>query len=494
MEYRKDWIERWAMYSPIKTAVSDADSEVSYTYAQLNNLSNYLSLKFQEKGLIAGDRVVVVSEFRPELVVLLGVGMKLGIVIVPLNYRLSTREVTYLIGNCEPKLMLVEEKFSHLIEKGVFQQEVMGLQELVKELNSVVEQHDFQSVNLPQSHPLFIMYTSGTTGVPKGAIYTHEMAFWNAVNTQSRLEITSKDHTLICMPPFHTGGWNVLLLPFLFQGASFTLLKKFDATNVLDLLEKEEITVFMGVPTMLKMMHETDRFDSVGLTALRYLIVGGEAMPLYLIEKWEEKGVPIRQGYGLTEVGPNVTSLHQDDAIRKIGSIGKPNFYIDAILLNDQGKEVKPYEPGELCLKGPTVTPGYWKNPEASKDAFHEEWFKTGDIMIKDSEGYLFVIDRIKNMFISGGENVYPAEVEKFLLSHNMIDEVVVIGIPDDRWGEVGKAFIKSKDPSLDTETLKEFCKGNLAKFKIPKYIEFVSEIPKTDSGKVDRKRLKQLV
>jgi fatty-acyl-CoA synthase len=270
-------------------------------------------------------------------------------------------------------------------------------------------------------------------------------------------------------------------------------MRKFDPDRVMQLLEEEEATLFMGVPTMIKMMADSPEFGKVELEALRYFIVGGEAMPVPLIEKWQNKGIPVRQGYGLTEAGPNITSLHHDDAIRKIGSIGKPNFYVQTRLVDEHGQEAGVGEEGELWIKGPMVIPGYWKNDEATAKSLEDGWFKTGDILVRDDEGYLYVKDRLKNMFISGGENVYPAEVEKLLQTHPDIDEVAVVGVPDEKWGEVGKALVVTGNRTLAVEDVLNFCQGKLAKFKIPKHVKFVSELPKTDSGKIDRKKLSQL-
>ena len=497
MGFRKDWLARWAEYAPIKVVVSDSSNQASLTYWQLNSMANYLSRNFEELGLAPGDRVAVLSEYCLEYIVLLGVAMKLGITIVPLNYRLSARELAFMINNSEPEMLVYEKKFSALIDESLLEKEInhrLLMSDIETDLGSKTESDfTYSSKELAEDHPLFIMYTSGTTGFPKGAIYTHKMAFWNAINTQIRLDITSRDHTVICTPPFHTGGWNVLLIPFLLQGASFTLVRKFDAVEILKLLDEEEATLFMGVPTMLKMLAEAPEFQNVNLEALRYFVVGGEAMPLPLIETWKKKGIPVRQGFGLTEVGPNVFSLHHDDAIRKIGSIGTPNFFVDTKLVKLDGTEAGLEEEGELWLKGPIATPGYWRNKSATEDSFKDGWFKTGDILVQDSEGYYYVKDRIKNMFISGGENVYPAEVERFLLTHPMIDEVAVIGVPDERWGEVGKAFIVCSQGALSSTDIMDYCAGKLAKFKIPKHIENVNEIPKTDSGKIDRKGLEGL-
>ncbi|MGB0523848.1 MAG: class I adenylate-forming enzyme family protein, partial [Flammeovirgaceae bacterium] len=268
---------------------------------------------------------------------------------------------------------------------------------------------------------------------------------------------------------------------------------KFEANQVLELLESERATLFMAVPTMLKMMAEASQFHQVSLECMRYFIVGGEAMPIPLIEKWATKEIPIRQGFGMTEVGPNLTSLDEADAIRKKGSIGIPNFYVETKLVNEVGEEVGVNEIGELLVKGPMVTPGYWQNEEATTKAFQDGWFRTGDLLRRDEEGYLFVMDRLKNMFISGGENVYPAELEHFFRTHEAIVDVAIIGVAHPKWGEVGAAFIVTNDHDLNEAVLKQFCEGKLARYKIPKHYVFLPELPKNPTGKIDKRALQKL-
>jgi fatty-acyl-CoA synthase len=320
------------------------------------------------------------------------------------------------------------------------------------------------------------------------------MLFWNSVNTHLRLDITSDDVSIVCTPPFHTGGWNIIPTPFFHHGASFTVMKKFDAESVVRLLQSERVTMFMAVPTMIQMMKEAPSFHNADLSSVRYFIIGGEPLPLPVIEEWQKRGIPIRQGFGMTEVGPSVTSLHQDDSARKIGSIGTLNFYLEARIVDDNGNDVPDGQEGEFILRGEVVTPGYRNNPKATADTIKDGWFYTGDIVRKDSEGFFYVMDRKKNMYISGGENVYPAEVEKFIGTHEDVQEVAIIGVPDEKWGEVGKAFIALKPASnLRAEDIISYCTGNLAKYKIPKYVEFLPELPKSDTGKIDRKRLKMV-
>ncbi len=490
--YRKDWIARWAMYTPDQVALKEYDSGRSLTYKTLNEQACFLADKFINRfRLKTGCRLMVMAEQCLEFVALFSMAQKTGITLVPLNFRLAPTEIDYLISDAEPELLIVQRKFADKVDHLKSDVQVIWLEDLGRELQGC-PLIDFENKEIPEDHPLFILYTSGTTGFPKGAVYSHKMLFWNSVNTTLSLSLDATDLTINCAPSFHTGGWNVLLAPLLHRGGTVGLLKKFDADRLLALMESEGCKLFFGVPTMLKMMSESELFQAADLGAMRYFIVGGEALPLAVIRQWHDKGVRIRQGYGLTEVGPNITSLHQDDAETKIGSIGKPNFYVEHKVVNDQNVPVNPGDIGELCLKGPMMTPGYWKNPEATALAIREGWFHTGDLVKEDEEGYLYVVDRKKSMFISGGENVYPAEVEKVLRQCPTVDEAAVIGVPDSQWGEVGRAYVSLKPGALFCEEeIRSYCLRHLAKFKVPKYLVLLTELPKNDSGKLDRKQLK---
>ncbi len=494
-----DWLQRWARYEPGKIALKEFETSRTLTYRQMENLANFLANRLvRNYGLRKGDRIAVLAENCLEYFLLFFAAQKAGFILVPLNYRLTAREIDFLLSDADPAIVVVSEKFAELLHGSQKSNRIkrLALEELSRDL---FEQKDVRhSLDLKREvrahDPIFILYTSGTTGVPKGALYTHKMLFWNSVNTTMRLDITSEDRSVSCTPLFHTGGWNVIPTPFLHRGAYVCLAKKFEPDTILRLLQEEDATMFMAVPTMLQMMAESPAFTEVRLERMRFFVVGGEPMPLRLIEIWHEKGVPIRQGYGLTEAGPSITSLHQRDAVRKMGSIGTPNFYLETKIVDDKGEPVRPGEVGELLLKGPVVTPGYWHNPEATREAIRDGWFYTGDLVREDDEGYLYVVDRKKNMYISGGENVYPAEVEKFLYSHPGILEVAVIGVPHPRWGEVGKAFIVPRPGhTLTAEEILNFCRGNLARFKIPKYVEFLKALPKSDTGKIDRKTLRKM-
>ena len=498
--YTKDWAAQWACYSPHKLALKELDTGRTLTYTELNDSASYLAAELMQRhGLRKGDRVMVLAEHCLEYVTLFVAAQKTGLILVPVNYRLATGEIDYLVRNCEPALLIYEDQFQ---EKALALASLPAVPQVwpLDTLTDTCQRGlsaapvSFPAAELDEDDPVFILYTSGTTGFPKGALYTHRMLLWNSLNTSQSLEITPADFTINCMPPFHTGGWNVLLTPFLHRGATVGLMKKFQPERLLALLDQEQADIFMGVPTMLKMMMESPGFATADLGSLRYFIVGGEALPLEVIRAWDRKGIKIRQGFGLTEVGPNLFSLHQDDAMRKIGSIGRANFYVETKLIDEHGQEVDPNEVGELCLRGPMTTPGYWRDPEATAKALPDGWFRTGDLLRCDAEGYFFVMDRIKNMYISGGENVYPAEIERFLLTFPGVSEVAVIGVPDTRWGEVGKAFVVTKGLDISGEALLAYCAGNLARFKVPKYLELVAELPKNDTGKINKKALQAAV
>lgn len=493
-----DWLSKWAKYTPKRLFLREYHTQKEWNYKQFNERANSLANYFvNEIKLRKGDRVAVYSKNRAEYVLIFTACIKAGLILVPLNFRLTPRELDILINDAEPQLFFYEREYKNevdrleSIEKISWKYEIELIEKFMDENSD--KSLSFENV-ISEDDIVMILYTAGTTGLSKGAIINHRMLFWNSINTGLRLDLTSQDHTQSYAPFFHTGGWNVLFTPFLHHGASHTILQKFDADLILDLMEKERTTILFGVPTMLQMMSDSKKFNEVNLSTVRYAIVGGAPMPIPLINKWHDKGIFIRQGYGLTEVGPNVFSLHQDDAIRKKGSIGFPNFYFDVKIVDDNGNEIGPNQVGELWLKSPVVTPGYWRKPIETQNSITDGWFHTGDMVMKDEEGYFFVVDRKKNMFISGGENVYPAEIERFLLTNSKIKEVAVIGVEDEKWGEVGSAFIVlNENENMTQEEIKNYCLGNLAKYKIPKYFTFINEIPKNEAGKIDRKKLSSI-
>jgi fatty-acyl-CoA synthase len=449
-------------------------------------------------GIGANDRVAVLALNEVDTIVLFFAVQRLGAMLVPVNYRLSVRELTHILADASPALFIWQRAFEASALESAKMSNIEaavpydGNDALFSKLEQEPLHHDAPAGSF--GSPCMILYTSGTTGKPKGALITNGMLFWNSINTGLRLNLTQQDVVLTFAPFFHTGGWNVLTTPVLHRGGKVILLKKFDADRVLQLCDEAGVTILFGVPTMMDMMRRAASFEKAKLSTVRYAIVGGEPMPKPLIETWHAKGIPVRQGYGLTEFGPNVFSLNEADAIRKIGSVGFANFYIETRVVRDDGTEAGTDEIGELALRGPVCTPGYWNNKEATEQTIRDGWLYTGDLVRKDAGGYFYIVDRKKDMFISGAENVYPAEIEHFLRTHPAVYEVAVIGVPDAVWGESGRAFLVLKPGAvLDEAAVFAFCQGNLAKYKIPKSVRFLPELPKSDSGKILKRALKEL-
>ena len=493
-----DWLKRWNLYSPKNIAIKDGETGRELSYAELFDMANRgANLLRTQYGISKGDRVAVLATNELEYVFAFFALQRLGAIMVPVNFRLTQREVDHIITDSAPKLILVQEQFASIIENlpKTLKHDSLLLQGENSFATKLMEASSEVYPFVPEeTDPVMILYTSGTTGAPKGAILTHKMIFWNSINTTFRLNISASDCTISFLPFFHTAGWNVLTNPFLHRGAKVVFLKKFDADQILALTEKEKSTIMFGVPTTLDMMVKSPLFNKVDLSSVRYAIVGGEPMPLELIKVWDKKGIPVRQGYGLTEFGPSVFSLNEEDAMRKIGSIGFPNFYVEAKVVDNEGKELGDNQIGELILQGPACMQGYWHNEKATKETIRDGWLYTGDLVRRDSEGYYYVVGRKKEMFISGGENVYPVELEQVLRSCPGVAEVAVIGVPDDKWGEVGKAFVV-RQPSVSVEVnhLLDHCLKNLAKFKIPKHFVFLETLPKGDSGKILKRVLQEM-
>lgn len=490
-----DWISKWASYTPDKKAMYCYDTGQSFTYKQLDKYS--LKIGFYLKNrlkLKKGDRIAVLAEHSPEYLMLFIATQRLGIILVPLNYRATEFELQHCLEDVTPALFLAD--FISFESKAVKLQEKTGIavipaasffREAFKE-DPPVNSGKFE---IAEDHPIFIFYTSGTTGKPKGVLYTNRMLFWNSLNTSVQLEITSKDHTINALPPYHTSGWNVLLLPMLHRGARVDFMKKFRPKKLLQYLKEEPVSLFLAVPTMLRMMVKTSAFQDFIPKKLKYIVVGGESLSISLIDTWAQKGILISQGYGLTEAGPSITSLHFHDALWKKGSIGKANFYVDYKIVDKNNVEVAAHQPGELCLRGNIVTPGYWNDLDHSFSKIRDNWFHTEDIVKVDDDGFIYIVGRKSQMFISGGENIHPSEIEQVFYKYQQVQEAAVVGVEDENWGEIGVAFIVLKDEKLQNKELMNHLKEHLASYKIPKDIIYLQSLPKVGIGKIDKKELR---
>jgi fatty-acyl-CoA synthase len=497
----QDWLKHWNLHSPERVALLDGESGERWTYRDLWQRAQAGAYALEkEGGLKKGDRVLYLGQNDLNVISLFFACARVGAILVPVNFRLTPRELSYLIDDSKPELIVHDEALQFAAHEGLANSSRVETRTLLLRGCESKTSLSFEALTqIPRVYPDFwaepsdpamIIYTSGTTGVPKGALISHGGLFWNAVSTSMRLNIVQSDCAVTFLPLFHTGGWNVLTSPFLHRGAQIVLIKKFDPELILQLSQDHKATLLFGVPTTMGMMARTKKFWNYDLSSVRYAIVGGEPMALELIQTWHDKKIPIRQGYGLTEFGPNAFSLNEQDSIRKIGSIGFPNAYISARVVQEDGSEAGPLEVGELWLQGPACMLGYWNHPEATQAAMGDGWLRTGDLVHFDVEGYFYVTGRKKDMFKSGGENVYPVEIEQVLAKRKGVREVAVIGVPDSTWGEVGKAFLVCDPGHFDESEIREHCSRYLAKFKIPKYFVEIQELPKSGAGKILKKDL----
>ncbi len=483
-----DWMGYWSEINPDKVAVITASNHNKYTYKNISDQADKIASYLTSLGLKKGARIAFIADNSIEHIFLFAVACRMGIVLVPLNYRLTSMEIDRLLSVTNPDIFLYHDKYGDIANHF---SSAISFSDFFSQANNTTASEIISSP-ISEEDPVFILFTSGTSGQPKGVLYTYKMMFWNSLTTRLRLALTPETKTVNCMPLFHTGGWNVLLTPILHGGGTVILTERFDAKETLDLLSEYQCTLFMGVPTMLKRMADLPDFKGYDLSHILYFIVGGEAMDVPLIEFFQSHGIPIRQGYGMTEVGPNLTSLNDSDAIRKKGSIGKPNMYVKAKLVDENGQTVSSNTPGELLLSGPMMSPGYLTRDSMIVPLSKEGWYATGDILIQDDEGYFYVVDRIKNMYISGGENVYPSEIESAIKEFYPQLNFAVVGIPDDRWGETGVAAISSEHMvDFVQNDLEKYLEKRLSKFKRPSHYVGIKNIPYTESGKIDRKVLK---
>jgi fatty-acyl-CoA synthase len=488
-----DWIAKWADYTPNKVAVTSFDSEESYTYASIHNYANQLLHEWANLNIQEGDRIAVLADHGPFYLVLFSACQRLGAILTPLNFRLSQMEISDLIEDCQPSLLIYSTIYKEKVTFDGIQIPFLTVSELVAYYKKRGPAIYPLITEIKQENPLFLFYTSGTTGKPKGVLYTNKMLFWNSLNTSMQLGITFKDATINTLPPYHTSGWNVFITPLLHKGAHIGMIEKFEPERILYLLEQHKTTLFMALPTMLLIMQKTAMFDQVQLQDLRYIISGGEMVNFELVKHWKtHKNIDIRPGYGLTEAGPSITSLHHEMALLKPNSIGKPNFYLSIKIIAENGQIVTGNNIGELCIQGDIITPGYWNNSVATTDKIKNGWLHTGDLAYCDTEGYLYLKGRKDDMYTSGGENIYPQEVELCIEKQLGIKKALVLPIKDKKWGTCGIAFVTCNDFFITTERIREFLKAHLAEYKHPKYIFILDEIPLTSLGKVSRKKLYQ--
>jgi len=528
------WLLSRAELTPGRVAIDFADRRITYEELAAAALRQADSLV--HAGLQPGDRVATLTRNSPEHVALLFACALTRTILVPLNWRLTTPELAYQLGDAAPALLCTED---HLRDAALAAARAAGsppvevlqlvgnpppgpdprgeMREGVGDPSATGVVRSAGGPPIPvrrgaparDDDPLLIIYTSGTTGRPRGAVLTHANCFWTNLSLDRTAGLHDDDVVLQILPQCHVGGWNVQPLLAWWKGATVVLEQSFDAGRVLDVIAAKRVTTMMGVPSTYLFLAQEAGFAAADLSSLRQVIVGGAPMPTALLDSWMERGVTVLQGYGLTEAAPNVLCVPAEDAKRKSGSAGKPYLHVDVALrpldpgtadpgTTDPGTGLCLEEgagTGELLVAGPSVFAGYWQNAAATAAVRYRGWLVTGDVAERDADGFYWIRGRLKDMYISGGENVYPAEVEDALAGHDAVIEAAVVGIPDERWGEVGCAFVVLVPGStIGAEELGTHCRSLLASYKVPRQFRVVDELPRLATGKLDKVRLAALV
>ncbi|HPW54613.1 MAG TPA: long-chain fatty acid--CoA ligase [Thermoanaerobaculaceae bacterium] len=487
-----------ARLSPDKTALVFVPTGERFTYRQLDERARACAAGWQEVlGLAKGDRIGLLANNRPEFIDCFFAAAKSGVVLVPLGTKLTTHELAFIVRDSGLKALLYDAVFADTVAT---LRPLVALDRCVclDRSRSCSEPGPRTLDPSPSAEPtrpcaahgpddlLCLLYTSGTTGKPKGVMIPHRMVAWNAYNTVIGWQLREDDVSPIFTPLYHAGGLGAFLLPIFAIGGTIVLHAGFDPAEIWETFERERCTVALGVPTIWKLLMEAPEFTTVDLSGVRWLISGGAPLPLYIIEGYQARGVVFRQGYGLTEVGVNCFAMSNEDSVRKKGSIGRPLPFTQAKVVDAAGRDVPDGEVGELWLRGPHVCLGYWNDPEATAAALDADgWFHTGDSARRDDEGFFYIAGRTKDMLISGGVNVYPAEIEGELLLHPQVADAAVVGIPHETWGEVGVAFVVPRGGAPSPDELAAFLATRLARYKLPKQYVFVETLPRTAYGKV---------
>lgn len=487
------WPARRARKTPHRTALIHDDRAV--TYAQLDDRVNRLAQVLRRRGIRRGDRVAYLGPNHPAYLETLFAAGLIGAVFVPLNTRLTAPELRHQLDDSGSSLVLTARSAQTA--------QLADLDDAVEVLRAEGDEYEAMLAAATPEHQdetvgpddlCLIMYTSGTTGRPKGAMLTHGNMTWNCLNVLVDVDVTTDEVTLVSAPLFHIAALGMTCLPTLLKGGTVVLEPAFEPARALSLVARHRITCLFGVPAMYEMLADEPGWEQADLSSLRNLLCGGAPVPARTIRRYLDRGLAFVQGYGMTEAAPGVLLLDRRDVHDHAGSAGVPQFFTDVRLVTTDGGPAGIGEPGEVLVSGPNVTPGYWHRPQESQAAFRDgSWFRSGDIATVDGEGYIRLVDRLKDMIISGGENIYPAEVEDALLEHPDIAECAVFGVPDEKWGEVGRAVVVLKaGREADGAGLLAHLDGRLARYKIPKTVVFAESLPRSGAGKLLKALLRE--
>jgi len=492
-----EFMTRRAQITPNREGLVCED--IRRTFRELNERANRFANVMRGLGVGHGDRVAVLALNEPEYYdMLFGLG-KIGAILVPVNYRLAGPEIEYILSDCEARVLVFGAEYADTVASIREHVPVKDFVAIADAAPDWAVRYETMIDGAPDQEPaitggdddtLTILYTSGTTGRPKGAELSHGYYFWSSVNLMATLGVQIGDSPLVALPLFHIGG---LAGPpwFVYQGAKTVLLRSLDPKRFLELLGEEKVSGFGSVPALLDFLKLVPDFEKYDWSSVKVILVYAAPVPVTLIEEYAAAGIEVRQLYGLTENNTG-SVLGAEEAVSKAGSCGKPFMHTEVRVVDEEGQDVAPGEKGEVLLRAPNTMRGYWNRPADTAAALKDGWLHTGDIGTMDEDGYLYIMDRKKDMIISGGENIYPAEIEDSLLRHPKVADVGVIGCPDPKWGESVKAVIAVKEgETLTEEELIEWCQGKIGRFKIPRKVVFIEAIPRTPTGKILKRVLR---
>ena len=486
------WPRRRARKTPDRVAV--VHDGAALTFRELDNrVTRLAGVLRDDLGVSRGDRVGYLGPNHPAFLETLFAVSALGAVFVPLNTRLTASEYGYMLADCGVTLLVAGQEHGH-VGRTVTGDLGIDLLPLGDGYEAALAGAAGRPVGtrVGLDDPCIVMYTSGTTGSPKGATLSHGNVAWNCYNVLVDMDLAADEVTLVTAPMFHVAALNMTCLPTLLKGGRVILEPRFDPERVLDLIERDRVTYLFGVPTMYAAVASSPRWADADLSSLRILLCGGAPVPDDLTQAYLDRGLSFIQGYGMTEATAGVLCLDKEMSQRKAGSAGVPHFFTDVRVVGPDLTEVGPGERGEVVIAGPNVSAGYWGRPDATAESFTDGWLRSGDVALIDDEGYAFIVDRVKDMFISGGENVYPAEVENVLYDHPGVAECAVLGVPDEQWGEVGTALVVLQPGARpDSGELLAFAAARLGGYKVPKTVRFVDSLPRNASGKILKSKLR---
>ena len=501
--YTFDWLAKQADIRPHKTALVDAATGRRTTYSQFHQRAGrFAEFVRDEWKLTPGDRVALLAHNSSDYFEILWGCAKAEVILVCLNWRLAVPELEFIFHDATPSALIYDPAFAEAaqtiaqrlgIDKVITLADQAAPGEVTYE-DALASSSGQPVVMRPRGldEPWHLLYTAGTTGRSKGVLQTFGMVLFNALNIGLPVDLTSEDVTLNLLPCFHTGGLNLLTNPTFHVGGTAIVQKTFDPAETLRILS-EEATAFFGVASVYLFLSQHPDFDQTEFRHMRSWSAGGAPIPTSLLQRYLDRGIEIQYGFGMTETGPTVFLIEKDYPRSKIGSVGKPQMHVDVRIVDRAGQDLPPGERGELLIKGPGVTPGYWRLPEVTAQSIEDGWLHSGDVAVRDEDGYFYIVDRWKDMFISGGENVYPAEVENVLYQLPQVAEAAVIGVPDERWGEVGRAIIVLKPgQSITGVEIIAHCQAHIGRYKVPKSVVFVDKLPRNPAGKVVKGELRE--